>query len=105
MKKLSLIAMFGIVLVFLLGLSAPALADPGVEVDPTEHDFGDVELGSSSSTIIEITNVGWQPQFIDEVSLQAGSSPDFSITSAPPPGAEIASGESLEVEVTFTTPE
>lgn len=91
-------------LVFVLILSIPLLVwpNPDIEVVPSEHDFGNVELGSSSSTIITVTNGGWGNLAIYKVSLQAGSSPDFSITSAPAPGTVLSRGESAAVVVTYT---
>lgn len=77
-------------------------AQAGLEVTPTEYDFGEVELGSSRSTIITITNAGYDILNINEVSFQTGSSPYFSIASAPAPGAELLPGEYAEIEVTYT---
>ena len=57
MKRISLIAIFGVVLIFMSGLSAPALADPFIEVVPLDHDFGDVQVGSSSTAIITISSI------------------------------------------------
>lgn len=76
MKKLNLAAICAVVLVFVVGVhSGPG--QPGIEVDLTEYDFGDVELGSSSPAIFTITNVGFEPIFIDQVSLDATSSASF----------------------------
>jgi hypothetical protein len=92
MKKLRLTAICALVLTFVVGLSASAQAAPGLEVVPTEHNFGDVQLGSSSSTIITITNNELEPYFIDTVGLASGGSADFSILSAPALGTELLPG-------------
>ena len=89
-------------LVFVVGLSAPVQADPGLEVVPPEHNFGEVELGSSSSTIITIENNEFSLYYIDNVGLDSDGSADFSILSAPAPGTELLPGESTEVVVSFT---
>jgi hypothetical protein len=64
MKKLTLISATTVILLFegwiaasavFLGwipTPAPANANPYIEVIPLEHDFGDVELGTSSTTIV-----------------------------------------------------
>lgn len=79
----------------------PVAADPGAEVDPVKHDFGDVKLGATSSAIITISNTGMDRFFISEIGFEAGSSPDFSITSSVL-GEILDPGESLKVEVTYT---
>lgn len=103
MKRLRLrpafVAMF-ILLGWIFALM-PVEADPGAEVDPVKHDFGDVKLGASSSTIITISNNGMDRFFISEIGFEAGSSPDFSITSSAL-GEVLDPGESLKVEVTYT---
>ncbi len=79
----------------------PVEADPGAEVDPVKHDFGDVKLGASSSAIITISNTGMDRFFISEIGFETGSSPDFSITSSVL-GEILDPGESLKVEVAYT---
>jgi len=54
------------------------------------------------STIITITNVGYEIIYINEFGLQTGSSSDFSITSAPEEGTDLLPGEYAEIEVTYT---
>lgn len=79
----------------------PVAADPGAEVDPVKHDFGDVKLGATSSAIITISNTGMDRFFISEIRFETGSSPDFSVTSSVL-GEILDPGESLKVEVTYT---
>jgi hypothetical protein len=104
MNKFNLIFFAFLILIFMSWLSvyAPAYEDPGLEVVPLQHDFGDMSIGSSSTTIITISNFWWRDITIHEFSFQPGSSPDFSITSDSPTGSMINSGMSLDVEVTYT---
>jgi hypothetical protein len=104
MKKSNVMFLAFLILLFIsfLSLYAPAYANPGLEVVPLQHDFGDVSIGSSSTSIITISNLWWGDLTINEFSVQPGSSPDFSITSESPTGSVIHSGMSLYVEVTYT---
>lgn len=104
MKRFSLISAASIILIFIAGLTTPTLVwpSPGIVVVPSEHNFGEVELGTSSTTIITISNTSPGLYYIDAVSFQAGSSSDFSITMAPPSGTVLLPGESVDVEVTYT---
>lgn len=98
MKKVSLIATLAAIMMFAFGPTAPALADPYIVVSPMEHDFGDVELGSSSTTMITISNIDGHDLEIYSVSLEGSA--DFAITMYPNP--IVGSGMSTEVEVAFT---
>jgi hypothetical protein len=91
--------------VFLLGsvtilLAFPliALGDPYIEVVPLDHDFGDVQVGSSSTTIVTISNINGHDLEIYEVSLSGSA--DFAISMEPDP--VVSSGMSTGVEVSFT---
>jgi hypothetical protein len=97
MKKLSLAAICAVVLVFMLGLSAPVQAEPFIEVVPLDHDFGDVQVGSSSTAIITISNINGQTLEIYSVSLSGSG--DFAISMEPDP--IVVSGMSTAVEITF----
>jgi hypothetical protein len=101
MKKISFTLIFLLVMVILMGLSALALADPGLDVDPPDYYFGEVEVGSFATVTITISNNWSDTLWISQVNLQAGSSPDFFITSAPVPGANLPPGYSVEVQVTY----
>jgi hypothetical protein len=79
----------------------PVGVNAEAEVDPVKHDFGDVKLGFSNSTIITIRNTGMDRFFISEIGFEAGSSSDFSITSSAL-GEVLDPDESLKVEVTYT---
>lgn len=102
MKRLSLISVAITILFLMVVLSTPPLAYADIEIAPLEYNFGEVELGTSSTAIITISNSGSGLYYIDAVNFQAGSSSDFSITSAPPPGTMLLSGDSVDVEVTYT---
>jgi hypothetical protein len=60
MRMLRLIPTIVAVLAFMAWLSVAVLADPVIEVSPPEHNFGNVEVGNSATTIITISNVGGQ---------------------------------------------
>jgi len=76
-----------------------------IQVSPEAYDFGDVELGSSSSTLITLINpLGGSHEALLElldVSLAAGGSGDFAVT-VNPTGTILQPGDSLDVEVEFT---
>jgi len=75
-----------------------------IQVSPQAYDFGDVELGSASSTLITIVNSdlpGGDPLYISDISLAGGSSADFAIT-ADPAGSTVLPGESVDVAIAFT---
>ena len=76
-----------------------------IKVSPAEYDFGDVELGSWSSTIITITNPAGgtyeDPLIIENISLTGGGSGSFAVT-VNPAGSTVLPGESNDVGITFT---
>ncbi|MCP4298877.1 MAG: choice-of-anchor D domain-containing protein [Proteobacteria bacterium] len=108
MKKISLILSTFLILVFMSWLSvpSPAHAVPDIDVIPMDIDFGEVEVSTSSTAIITISNVGGHDLVVSDISFKDGSSLDFTITSMPsmpaiipPPDGQV---ESIEVEVTFS---
>lgn len=101
MKKLGVISA-SLILVSTFVLVPLVHGDPGIEVDPIYFNFGDVELGSASTTIITITN--YDNVFfyiIDNVSFSDRSDPDFTIT-ANPTGNELGPGQSADVHIRYT---
>ncbi|MHC4865586.1 MAG: ELWxxDGT repeat protein [Planctomycetota bacterium] len=76
-----------------------------IEVSPEVYDFGDVELGSSSSAIITITNPAGgtyeDPLTLLDISLAEGGSGSFAVT-ANPAGSVVQPGESVDVGIVFT---
>lgn len=107
MKRFSLISVASIILIFIAVLTTPPLAWPqDIEVHPMSNDFGNVELDSSSTTIITISNVGNLYLIISDIYFLPGSSPDFSITMFPDPPGPIppldgGTVNSADVEITF----
>lgn len=84
-----------------LSAPAPAYADR-LEVLPTDHDFGDVEVGTTVATIISMTNINGKDVEVYGLGFQAGGSADFSLANSPPVPFIIVPGETVEVEVAFT---
>lgn len=67
---------------------------------PTQHHFGDVNIGTSRSKIFNIMNVGGGSLGIDAISI-AGS-PAMSISQMPTLPATLGAGESAALTVTYT---
>lgn len=101
MRKFSLILTVFLILTFMPGFATLAQADC-LEVDPTDHDFGDVEVGTTATTIISMTNINGSDVTIYGVEFQAESSGDFSLPSPPAVPIVLAPGNTVEVEVAFT---
>ena len=89
----------GLFSILIIILAFPMAVWAGAGVVGTEN-FGDVELGSSSTAVITIQNLGFGPLVIDSVSLSSADT-DFAITSNPE-GTTLGYGESADVIVTFT---
>ena len=103
MKKVSVIATLPVMMMFAFSLTAPALANPDtLEVLPMDHDFGDVELGTTVTTIISMTNINGSDVKVDGLGFQAGGSADFSLPNSPPVPFIVVPGDTVEVEVAFS---
>jgi hypothetical protein len=87
------------VFVTLISMTGPARA---IEVNPLDYHFGEVEVGTSSSTIITIDNYTGHSHIITELSFTAGSSPDFSLATQVELPYTLESLERLELEVVFS---
>jgi hypothetical protein len=88
----------------LLAPIGTALAIPHIEVTPLSHDFGQLQLGDSATTIITIENIGNSAIEISSITFTAASSQDFQLPILLPhylPWTFSAGGH-IEVEVTFT---
>ncbi len=72
--------------------------EPNIAVSPLSHDFGDVELGTSSTVVVTISNVGNGELTVSGIGLQT----DFAITSVPPASIVIGPSETVDVEITYT---
>ncbi|MBI4529240.1 MAG: hypothetical protein HY695_36035 [Deltaproteobacteria bacterium] len=62
----------------LLSYPLPVLAE-GMEPNPLSWDFGDVEVGSSSTTILTLTSTGMTPVVIDSVVLENNATGSFAV--------------------------
>ena len=102
MKKLSIILVAILISILMLVPTTPALADSNLEVIPKEYDFGEVEVGSSSSTIVSIRNSWYGPVILDALSFEEGSSPDFSRPLPPTLPVVIDPESSIDIVVTYT---
>jgi beta propeller repeat protein len=80
------------------------IPDPlDIDVSPLFYDFGNVQLGSGSTTIVTISNSGITTDLeISAITLQPGSSSDYAITMAPTLPYLIAPGGVADIEITFT---
>jgi YVTN family beta-propeller protein len=72
-----------------------------IEVNPESMDFGDVQRWQASAQMVTISNAGYAPLTLSDISLAPSSSPYFSITMAPTLPQMLAAGASVDVEVTF----
>ena len=103
MNKKLLTSVFPIIIILVMWLSAPAPAYADtLEVLPTDHDFGDVEVGTTVTTIISMTNINGSDVEVYGLGFQAGGSADFSLANSPPLPFIIVPGETVEVEVAFS---
>jgi hypothetical protein len=75
------------------------LAD--IAVAPLEHDFGDVTLGASGTTIVTVSNVGNLALTVTDVAFENGSSFAFTIQPALAFPTIIEPGQTLDVTVAF----
>jgi hypothetical protein len=104
MRMLKLIISLATVFLFLPWLVTPALGDPDIDVSPQTHDFGNVMIGTASTAIINISNVGGHPLELYGIDLLTGNT-DYSITSKPSLPAYIpilnGSPNYIDVEITF----
>jgi len=77
-------------------------ACPDVEVTPVGHDFGDVEVGTSATTIATISNLGRANLTVSSMGFTTGSNSDFSITSGPNLPAAIEPNVFVDVEISYS---
>ena len=82
--------------VAVLSISEPA--EPNIAVSPLSHDFGDVELGTSSTVVVTISNVGNGGLNVSGIGLET----DFAITSAPAASIVVEPDTTVDVEITYT---
>ena len=73
-----------------------------MEILPLSHNFGDMEIGTTSTLIITISNVGNADLEVFSASPQADWNSDFQITSAPNWPVMLPPTASTNVEITYT---
>jgi hypothetical protein len=77
---------------------------PEIVVYPTDllYDFGDVNVGDSSTYVVQIQNVGNGELEVNSVTLEGSA--DFAITAAPSTPFTIAPSEAIlvDIEITYT---
>jgi Abnormal spindle-like microcephaly-assoc'd, ASPM-SPD-2-Hydin len=74
---------------------------PEIAVAPADVDFGDVNVGTTGSTIVTVSNVGDAPLSVSGVALWPTGGP-FAITTAPALPATVAPGGTLDVPLAFS---
>lgn len=74
---------------------------PEIAVAPLDVDFGDVNIGSTGTTVVTVSNTGAQPLTVSGVALDPAGSP-FAISAAPALPATIAPGATLDVPIAFS---
>ena len=102
MKRLGVSSLVGVMVILLAWVAAPnpAGANPGLDVDPSEYHFGEVELNSSVSTGVTATNTWYDTLTIVDIYMATGSSPDFTYALPPLFNGEILPLQSVEIQVT-----
>jgi len=93
------------ILVITLGTSLPtyiSYADPNIVVSPSSNNFGKVEIGTTSTAVITISNMDGHTLIIYSILFQGGSSSDFSLSSAPILPIIISPGTSFIVDIEFS---
>lgn len=99
-RRFKTMACLLIALLLVLVFPMWAAAEPGIDVTPEQYDFGEVEVGASASTQIEISNAWWGNLSIDSVEVfPAGS--DFTLINPLPSGTIIPPGSVLTFGVEF----
>jgi len=77
------------------------LTVPSIEVTPLTCNFGDVELPGSATAIVTVANRGTADLHILSLALASGSSPYFTVTSAPEVPITLAPNQTCQVVLGF----
>jgi len=72
--------------------------EPDIDVSPLSHEFGDVELGTSRTVIVTISNLGNGGLNVSGIGLET----DFAITSAPSASIVVEPSQTVDVEIAYT---
>lgn len=75
-------------------------SDPDIQVSPSGHDFGGVEVGSSATMVVTLSNAGDADLSVDSLVFSPELS-SFSIVSPLASPATIAPEETLDIELSF----
>jgi Abnormal spindle-like microcephaly-assoc'd, ASPM-SPD-2-Hydin len=73
---------------------------PEIAVAPATVDFGDVNVGSTGTSVVQVSNTGALPLTVSGIALAPSSSP-FAITSSPALPATVAPGGTFDVSLAF----
>ena len=104
MKRLEVFSLIGMMVILLAWIATPisAGASPGLVVVPSEHDFGEVELNSSVSTGVTVTNDWYGTLLLNNIYMTSGNSLDFTYALPPLFNGEISPNTSIEIQVTYS---
>jgi len=81
--------------------TGPAADEPDIAVSPLSHDFGDVVLGTSASTTVQVRNLGTLDLTVAPPSLGGPDAGSFSVE-AGGAGDVLPPGGTLDVQIAFT---
>jgi TolB protein len=74
---------------------------PSIFVSPLDYNFGTVTLGTSSKTLITLTNLGTNNLTVNSIDPSSGSSTYFSLSPAPVCPFTISPGQNVDIGVAF----
>jgi hypothetical protein len=75
---------------------------PDISVAPNSYVFGNVNLGSSATTLVTISNVGGLDLTVSGIGLENGSSSAITVTQAPALPVVIHPNGTLDIQLTYT---
>jgi hypothetical protein len=73
-----------------------------IEIAPMTVEFGDVEVGTSISTLVTLSNTGIADLIVNSIVFEGGSSPEFSLASSHSFPFVISPDSTVDVEITFS---
>ncbi|HKE40249.1 MAG TPA: choice-of-anchor D domain-containing protein [Casimicrobiaceae bacterium] len=94
---------FHALLLLLLGmvLPSPASAQARICIDPDVFNFGNIQIGNSTSANWSVSNCGTASWSFTDVSVHPATGPAFSVSSSCSTGMVLAPGDRCNVAVTF----
>lgn len=81
---------------------SPTAAAPEIDVSPTSHNFGNVNVGDSGSHTITVENTGAADLTVSAITLNNNAESEFGLSGLPSLPAVIAGGGNITFDVTFT---